>query len=440
MKNITRIKLLFIFLVVVLTFSIPGCISKYNNTDISGQSTEKKQDNSITVDKKTIIYSYGGNDHGGSMKRNIELFQKANPDIQVKLQQLPDSTDYQFNAYQVALSAGDSSFDVFNADIIWIAGLASANWILPLDRFFDEAKQQEFFANAIEACTYNGRIYAVPSRTDAPFLYYRSDIISQPPKTYEELMALVRKNKNFPGIKYGYIFQGVSYEGLVCNVLEFIWNNGGEVFENGKVVINTPESIEGLQLFIDIINSDVSSHDVLGFQEEDARIAFQDGTAIFMRNWPYAYKRLNGEDSKVKGKVGVAPLPVGPKGKMSRGTLGGWNYTINRHSKNPELVWKFIEWMSSYDAQVLDNTVGGYVPARKAVYHNEQVKKANPWVTDFTGIFESAKPRPVSPYYASISESMQVNFTNAILGKISARTAIENIEKDLKEILLRNSN
>jgi hypothetical protein len=35
---------------------------------------------------------------------------------------------------------------------------------------------------------------------------------------------------------------------------------------------------------------------------------------------------------------------------------------------------------------------------------------------------------------------MQVNFTNAVLGKISARTAIENIEKDLKEILLRNNN
>ena len=36
---------------------------------------------------------------------------------------------------------------------------------------------------------------------------------------------------------YGFIWQGKQYEGLVCNVLEYLWSNGGAVREDDKVVI-----------------------------------------------------------------------------------------------------------------------------------------------------------------------------------------------------------
>lgn len=410
-----------------------------NKFAVSVSSEERKGINDIKS-KSTIVFSYGGLDFGGNIKKQISLFQKENPDVEVKIQQLPGSSDYQRSAYESAFYSGDSSIDVISADIIWTAEFASNNWVLPLDCYLDEEMKKEYFSNIIEGCSYNGKLYAVPKRTDAPFLYYRKDILGDnPPKTYSEMVDIARKNMNFPGIKYGYVFQGNSYEGLVCNALEFIWNNGGEVLEGNKILINSPQAIEGLQIFIDIVNSDICSHDVLNFLEDDARVAFQDGSAIFMRNWPFAYKQLTADESKVKGKFGIAALPIGPKGKSSSGTLGGWNYMINSNSKNPDLAWKFIKWMSSYEMQVLDTSIGGTAPTRKDVYNDPEVRKINPVLPQIKNVFATARLRPVSPYYPGISESMQKNFHAALSGKISAKTAIENIEKDMNLYILESS-
>lgn len=419
--------------VVTLILFITHTINRSSQSDGPGSSQEVAS----PLPKKTIVCSYGGNDV--TVRQLIRTFQELNPDIEVKLQQLPSSTDYQRSVYEIALSSGDTSIDVFFADIVWIAELASNNRITALDDYFGENMRKEFLANALDACSYKGKIYAVPLRTDAPFLYYRKDIISTPPTTYSELIAQTKKHINDPGIKYGYVLQGYSYEGLVCNALEFIWNNGGSVLENGKVAINSPQSIEGLQTMIDLIHSGISSEDVLTFQEDDSIMAFNDGSSIFLRNWPYAYRFFNAYDSKVKGKVGIAPLPKGPQGTVSSGTLGGWNLVINKNSKNPDLAWRLIQWMSSYEAQALDNRLGGYAPTRKSVYNDAELNRITPWISEFKNIFEAAKPRPVSPYYSSISGSMQKNFSDALYRKIDAKTAIENIEKDLNLLLSKQT-
>lgn len=439
MKRYVRFLLIFVPLLIVSVFVIRYSYFKLSEKSSNNVKSEISG-NVEKIEKQTIVFSYGGNDIGGSMKATINMFRKAHPDLEVKVQQLPNSTDYQRNFYKLALYSGDSSIDVFYADIIWTGEFASANWVLPLDSYVDESMKNEFLPNALEGCKYNGKLYAIPGRTDIPLLYYRSDIIPTPPKTYMELVEMSKKYRKRNGIKYGYVFQGQAYEGLVCNALEFIWNNGGDVIKDNKVVINSPQSIEGLQQLIDIVNSDVATPDVLNFQEEDARIAFQDGNALFMRNWPYCYNPLASSISKVKGKFNVAPLPLGPQGKVSRGAMGGWNYMINKNTKNPQAAWEFVKWMTSYDMQVVDSSVGGYLPTRKDAYNDPKVLKTNIWIPDLKYIFENAKIRPVSPNYSSISEVMQQNFSNAIQCKISAKEAIENIEKDLIKIYSLNQN
>jgi len=284
MIKVTKSRVVFIACAVVVFFllALTSIITIYSKGSHSSGDVDKPGEVVDASAKKTIVYSYGGNDF--SIKHLVRSFQEAYPDIEVKLQQLQSSTDYQRNVYKTAFSSGDSSVDVFSADIIWVAELAFNGWVLPLDEYFDEDMRRDFFPNAIEACSFGGKIYAVPNRTDAPFLYYRKDIIASPPATYSELIEQARKHMDYPGIKYGYVFQGYAYEGLVCNALEFIWNNGGSVFENGRVSINSPEAIEGLQIMIDIVNSGISSPDVLSFQEDDSIIAFSDGSSIFMRN------------------------------------------------------------------------------------------------------------------------------------------------------------
>ncbi len=416
--------------VVVLIFVYGSRISKISDND----STSRVN---LSVDaKKTIVFSFGGIDFNDNLKKQISLFMEKNTDIEVKVLQLPNSTDYQRNSYVSAFKANDASIDVMSTDIIWTAEFASNGWVLPLDRYFTEEMQGQFIKSAIDGCRYEGKVYGVPKRSDAPLLYYRKDIIPKAPETYDELIDMVKRYQSASGIKYGYVFQGNTYEGMVCNVLEFIWAYGGDVMRDGKVVINSSEAQAGLQKLVDIVQDGTSSPDVLSFIEDDTRLAFQDGNALFMRNWPYAYRQLNADASPVKGNVGICRLPQGVKGaEKSSGTLGGWNYMINRNSRYPDEAWRLIEWLTSSDMQVIDTQLGGNPPTRSDVYERPELKGKDPLLSQLQIILVNARLRPVSPYYPTVSETLQLNFSAALNKNLDVKTAVENIERDLNSLI-----
>lgn len=425
---------------VIFTLFLLGCISLFFIDNLISKSSDSSYftNKPIPINaknpKKSIVFSYGGNDHREFFRKSIELFQKQNPDIEVKLQQLPTATDYQRSIYKTSLSANESTVDVFYADMVWTAEFASLGNILSLEDFFTKDMQKDFLPNSVQACYYDSKIYAVPSRIDAPLLYYRSDIISIPPTTWEEMLQLIEENKSYPSIKYGYIFQGYTYEGLLCNALEFIWNNGGAVTDReGNVKINSEEAKKALQVFVDIANNN-NSKDCFNFQEDDSWMAFQDGSALFMRNWPYVYEQLSGVSSKMRGKFAIAPLPIGPSGKKSTGTLGGWNFMINKNTKDPDTAWKFVQWMSSYESQLTDSILAGSIPTRKAVYDDPNFIAELPWISDYMTIFENAEMRPASPNYSLVSATMQNNFKAALTKRITVDEALSNIETDLQKI------
>jgi multiple sugar transport system substrate-binding protein len=321
-------------------------------------------------------------------------------------------------------------------DIIWTPEFAAANWLLPLDNKFTEEMRKNFLPGPVEAVTYNGHVWAVPRFTDAGVLYYRKDIISNPPQTWDDLIQMAKENVGKAGTKYGIVFQGNQYEGLVCDALELIYSNGGSVIEGDKVTIDTPQAIAGLQYLIDLVK--IAPPGVTTYQEEDARNVFQQGEAIFMRNWPYAWSLLNSDESPVKGKVGIAPIPRGKDGKAGSPVLGGWNLGINKYSKHPEEAWKFVEFVTSEEGQKITALEGGNLPTLKSLYHDKEVLAKNPYWSDFYDVFITAKPRPVSPFYPQMSDSMQINFHKALTGEITAEQAIKNIAKDLNEILKKS--
>ncbi|AEM77975.1 ABC transporter substrate-binding protein [Thermoanaerobacter wiegelii] len=408
---------------VLIVSLIAGCSS---NTSSSTSSNTSKNE------PVTITYS-SGKDSTPATQKLVEAFEKKYPNIKVKFQELPSSTDDQHNSYVTALSAGDSSIDVLAMDIIWTPEFASANWLLPLDDKFTKEMRDKFLPGPVEAVTYNGHVWAVPRFTDAGVLYYRKDIIQNPPKTWDELIQMAKENVGKAGTKYGIVFQGNQYEGLVCDALELIYSNGGNVLDGNKVVIDSPQSIAGLQYLMDLVK--IAPPGVTTYQEEDARNVFQQGEAIFMRNWPYAWSLVNGDDSPVKGKVGIAPIPKGKDGTAGMPVLGGWNLGINKYSKHPEEAWKFIEFVTSEEGQKITALEAGQLPTIKSLYQDKEVLAKNPYWADFYEVFITARPRPVSPFYPQMSDSMQINFHKALTGEITAQQAIQNVSKDMNDII-----
>src|SRR5260370_33244034 len=110
----------------------------------------------------------------------------------------------------------------------------------------------------------------------------------------------------------GFVFQGKAYEGLTCNAFEWIASSGGGtiVEADGRISVDNPQAARALDLAASWPGS-IAPKNVVSFGEEEARGVFQSGNAVFMRNWSYIWNLSQRADSKIKGKVGVAPLPKG---------------------------------------------------------------------------------------------------------------------------------
>jgi multiple sugar transport system substrate-binding protein len=369
----------------------------------------------------------------------LDRFESENPGISVRNESLPASTDEQHQFYVINLEGRSAEFDVLSMDVIWVPEFARAGWIRDLSHLVGEQERGDFFPGPMEAVTYRDRIYAIPWYIDAGVLFYRKDLLEKhglpPPRTWHELVRTARHITVLEEDLYGYIWQGKQYEGLVCNVLEFFWSNGGDVMRGESLVVDSRENAEAAAFMRDLITRyGVTPPLVTTAMEEPTRHIFGNGRALFMRNWPYAWNVLNAEGSPIQGKVGIGPLPSFPPND-SASTLGGWQLGVNRFSKAPEAAERLVAFLTSSDVQKTAALRIGYKPTRRSIYRDPQLRSAQPFIASLEDIFMKARPRPVSPYYMMMTQVMQPEFSAIISGIRDPAAALASTRRQIEHIL-----
>lgn len=362
----------------------------------------------------------------------------------VTLVPMPASTTDQFGQYRLWLAAGATDIDLYQTDVIWAPQLA--------DHFVDltEAAKDlapQHFPSIIESQTVNGKLVALPIFTDAPALYYRTDLLEkygkQPPKTWAELTEtakLIQDAERAEGNKdiWGFVWQGNAYEGLTCDALEWVKSHGGgQIVEpDGTISINNPNAVAALEQAKSWVGT-ISPDGVLAYQEEESRGVWQTGNAVFMRNWPYAYGLGNGDDSAVKGKFAVTTLPVGKEGDPSAATLGGWNVAVSKYSTKQEAAISLALYLAGPEAQKQRAIAESNLPTIMALYEDPDIAAAQPIIPQWKEVFLNAVPRPSAPTkgkYNEVSAKFWSAVHNTLSGQGSAAENLELLEVELNDI------
>jgi multiple sugar transport system substrate-binding protein len=169
-------------------------------------------------------------------------------------------------------------------------------------------------------------------------------------------------------------------------------------------------------------------------KEEEVRIFFQQGNALFERNWPYAWALHQGDDSPVKGKVGIAALPH-RTGSKSVSTLGGWHIGMSKYSDAKQESFEFIKFVLSYETQKKLALKLGWNPAGRDVYTDADVVDQMPHFVYLRDVFENLYPRPNVPYYTMVSEVIQRYVSGVLSGKLTASQALSAAESDTRKII-----
>jgi trehalose/maltose transport system substrate-binding protein len=326
----------------------------------------------------------GDNAIGDSHTRDLALAAEFTRDTGVTVKVVPHPVDASYSQLVDTFRAHSAAFDVVMIDVVYPGAFAPD--LVDLRPHFSKAEIGRQSTTIIANDTINGRLVTMPWFGDFGILYYRTDLLrkygfSHPPRTWTELGRMARtiergeqkNNKNF----YGFVYQGNAYEGLTCNALEWLGSVGaGHFIDNGKVTIDNKTARATLTMMSSWVGT-ISPRTVTSFQEEDARIMFDNGNAAFMRNWPTAYAASR--STAIAGKFDVTALPHGA-GHQSVGTVGGWQLGVPKYSHHIGAAIEFVRYLTSSAVQRYDAIVNSNVPTIPSVANDPLVRKANPYL------------------------------------------------------------
>ena len=352
------------------------------------------------------------------------IFEKEYPNISLLRETGPQSSTAFHDLLTQKLKNKSQDVDVFFMDVVWPPEFASAGWAEALDGYFPEEDRQKFLKAPILANTYGGHIWGIPLFIDSGVLFYRKDLLNRygfnPPERWEHLVdqaeRIMSEESDRGFALTGYSGQFKQYEGLVCNMMEFILSHGGHIIDpgTGNAALDRAPAVDAVTFVRDNVIGRVGNRGMLTYQESESLDVFTQGRAVFHRNWPYAWQICNDPSrSTIAGKVGIAKMPHF-KGGESHSTLGGWQLGISAYSKDKEAAWQFVKFLTSSRIQKLLAVKSGKAPTRKALYADPEIIEKNPHFDSLKEVFLTAYPRPRSPLYPSISNVLQRYFSSAL--------------------------
>ncbi|MGJ3246112.1 MAG: ABC transporter substrate-binding protein [Elainellaceae cyanobacterium] len=374
----------------------------------------------------------------------IDEFEEQNPDIRIDVVEGPNATDTVEDLYTSSFLLGDSPYDIVYADVVWIPKFAAANWLLDLSDRVSEDDLNDFLDADVSAGMVQGGFYRMPFRSDVGMLYYRTDLLDEvgvePPETFQDLVDASQRMQEQDLTEWGYVWQGLQYEGLSAMFVEILEGHGGFWIdpETSEVGLDQPPAIEAVEFLRSVIENGVTPPGVTNYLEEDTLRVFQNGNAAFLRNWPYVWAEVNREDSPLRGKVALKPMVHEPE-SSSGACLGGWGFGISATSPHPEEAWRVVEFFASEESQRKFVLEHAYVPSRRSLFTDPQVVEKYDHYQDLLDVAEQAVLRPPVGQYSQVSDILQRYLSAAISGQISPENAMQRAAGETRRVLGRSS-
>lgn len=329
----------------------------------------------------------------------------------ISYQVLPRGADDQRVQMVRRLAAEDSGMDVLGLDITWTQEFASAEWIREWTGANKAEAEQGTLAGPLESAQYDGKLYAAPKNTNVQLLWYRSDLVQQPPATWDEMIqqALDLKQQGKP---YQIITMGAQYEGLVVLYNTIVASAGGEILnQDGTKAVFDEGAVRGLEILQKFASAGVTSPSFTNTIEDDARLQFQNGEGAFELNWPFVYPAMQEGAPDLAAKVRWARYPGVNAGTPSKVTIGGYNLAVSRYSKHPDLAFEAALCLRNAEHQKFSAINDGVPPTIESVYNDPEMTKAYPMKDEILAELRDAANRPLTPAYQNVSTVMSATLS-----------------------------
>lgn len=316
----------------------------------------------------------------------------------------------------------------------------------PLDDYIAKDPIEDFAGispSLVDGITYDGKVYGIPIRHATHGLIYNEELLKEqgfdgPPKTWEEVIEYARKltYKRADGTQvYGIIFGGLGSS----NIIDVMRVYGGDfVTQDMQVTADSPETIQGVQLLVDLFKEGVLPKTIVTFATEDATTYMQQGRAAMIIE-PMDRSKAYGDPkaSRFPGAYKVVPVPplAANAGTPVPVKTEFWSLVIPKNSPDKDLAWSFIKYVSTPEA-MKRQALNGNGATRASVLADADVKADVPYAEALSEAVSVARvPMPGFKGSAQADDVIREELQAALIGAKTAEAAMKDAASRIKAII-----
>lgn len=359
-------------------------------------------------------------DSGGQAEIAARCTEAAEGRYRIEIAQLPRESSEQRQQLIRRLAANDSSIDLMSLDPPYIPEFAEADFLAPVPEDVAERVTEGVVDSAVEGSTWEDELVAVPFWANTQLLWYKQSLAEQAgldfsqPVTWDQLIEAAQS------LDTDLAVQGIRAEALTVWVNALVESAGGSIITDQgggpdeiQLGLGEDPAVRAAEVMNSIASANIAGPAFSTAGEDANVIAFENGDAGFMVNWPFVYPRALSAveagtlEQSVPDDYGWAVYPRVEEGEESRPPYGGINLAVGAFSDHTDLAYEAAECAVSEENQKYYFLTNGNPAALASVYDDPEVIEQFPMAPEIRQSLEQAAPRPQTPYYSEVSSSIQ---------------------------------
>jgi multiple sugar transport system substrate-binding protein len=261
------------------------------------------------------------------------------------------------------------------------------------------------------------QLYSLVIIDDVEILYYRGDLFSSTPKTWDDIAATAKAKTNPPSM-YGWTARGVAGNPIVQTYLPLLNSYGGNFVNDdwspGFAGAEGVGALERLFSFIPYMPTGVAAFDT----SQETAVMLEGHCTAMTEYTGTAHIVDDTSQSKVPHKIDFAATP---SQERSGPAIGTFICGIASGAPNTEGAVKFLEWFTSSKVQKEFAGTGSAAVTGSAL-RDAALSKKYRWLPAIADAVDNSIPKPRTPDEPKMEDLLGTALNQALVQAISQKS------------------